>query len=258
MPRALIGNFKGPKGDKGDTGPQGIQGPRGPQGEQGVIDSSSTVDFTQAYSRVNINSGESCATLFGKIKKYFADLKAVAFTGSYNDLSNKPTLGTAASKGVANSLSITSSGQSLLDAAQGKVLNDKKFDKANITNNLLATVSGFALDARQGKILNDKITKTDKNITDFKEKIRVGFSTAARVEANEMVKLSVQFPGVDNIDSPVYKKVPGCVLATLYNSQEHTAEVAVAEITADGFTALIKNTSDANYFKVYWLAIWTD
>lgn len=28
----------------------------------------------------------------GKIAKYFADLKTVAFTGSYNDLSNRPSL----------------------------------------------------------------------------------------------------------------------------------------------------------------------
>lgn len=159
MPRALIGNFKGPKGDKGDTGPQGIQGPRGPQGEQGVIDSSSTVNFTQAYSRANINSGESCATLFGKIKKYFADLKTVAFTGSYNDLTNKPTLGTAASKGVANNLTTSSSGQSVLDALQGKALNDSKLAKSSVLNNLLTTSSGYALDARQGKVLNDKLTE---------------------------------------------------------------------------------------------------
>ena len=30
--------------------------------------------------------------LFGKIKKFFSDLKTVAFTGSYTDLSNKPTI----------------------------------------------------------------------------------------------------------------------------------------------------------------------
>lgn len=50
--------------------------------------------FTQAISRQNINSGESIATVFGKIKKFFTDLKAVAFSGSYNDLSNKPTIPT--------------------------------------------------------------------------------------------------------------------------------------------------------------------
>lgn len=55
------------------------------------------VEFTEATDRRNIVSGESNATIFSKIRKFFADLKTVAFTGSYNDLVNKPTLGTAAS-----------------------------------------------------------------------------------------------------------------------------------------------------------------
>lgn len=48
--------------------------------------------FTEASTRANIVSGESVSTLFGKIKKWFSDLKAVAFSGSYNDLSDKPTI----------------------------------------------------------------------------------------------------------------------------------------------------------------------
>mgnify|MGYP000883448400 FL=1 len=50
-----------------------------------------TVTFSEAGSRANIATGEKLSVLFGKIKKYFSDLKAVAFSGSYNDLSNKPT-----------------------------------------------------------------------------------------------------------------------------------------------------------------------
>lgn len=51
-----------------------------------------TQTFTEASTRANIVSGETMSTLFGKIKKFFTDLKTVAFTGSYNDLSNKPTI----------------------------------------------------------------------------------------------------------------------------------------------------------------------
>lgn len=53
-----------------------------------------TVTFTQANTRENILPTEKHSTLFGKIAKWFADLKAVAFSGSYNDLSNKPTIPT--------------------------------------------------------------------------------------------------------------------------------------------------------------------
>ena len=50
--------------------------------------------FTQAGTRANIASGEKLSVLMGKIKKFFADLKAVAFSGSYNDLSDKPAIPT--------------------------------------------------------------------------------------------------------------------------------------------------------------------
>nr|DAI80589.1 MAG TPA: hypothetical protein [Caudoviricetes sp.] len=61
--------------------------------------------FTEASTRVNITSGETLSALFGKIKKFFADLKTVAFTGSYTDLSNKPT-----SMRNPNSLTLTMNG----------------------------------------------------------------------------------------------------------------------------------------------------
>ncbi len=51
----------------------------------------SIVTFNPAEKRENINSGEKHKTIFGKIAKYFSDLKPVAFTGSYNDLRDKPS-----------------------------------------------------------------------------------------------------------------------------------------------------------------------
>lgn len=63
--------------------------------------------FTEATTRANITSGETLSTLFGKIKKFFTDLKTVAFTGSYADLSNKPT-----SMQNPNSLTLTMNGSS--------------------------------------------------------------------------------------------------------------------------------------------------
>ena len=43
--------------------------------------------FTEAASRTNIASGESMSTIFGKIKKYFTDLKTISFSGSAADVS---------------------------------------------------------------------------------------------------------------------------------------------------------------------------
>ena len=53
--------------------------------------SNTTVKFTQASDRANIMSGEGLKTIFGKIKKWLADLKTVAFTGAYSDLSGAPS-----------------------------------------------------------------------------------------------------------------------------------------------------------------------
>lgn len=52
-----------------------------------------TTAFTAAPARENLKSGESHATLFGKIVKWFSDLKEVAFTGKipWSDVTGKPS-----------------------------------------------------------------------------------------------------------------------------------------------------------------------
>lgn len=50
----------------------------------------STATFVHNRTRENIKSGEKHSTIFGKIARYLQDLKLVAFTGSYDDLSGKP------------------------------------------------------------------------------------------------------------------------------------------------------------------------
>lgn len=60
--------------------------------------STDQIYFEEASARTNIQSGENLPTLFGKIKKWFSDLKLVAFTNSYTDLDNKPTIPTKTSQ----------------------------------------------------------------------------------------------------------------------------------------------------------------
>ncbi len=50
-----------------------------------------TAAFTPAESREAIATGETAATLWGKVAKWLADLKAVAFSGQYSDLTGTPT-----------------------------------------------------------------------------------------------------------------------------------------------------------------------
>lgn len=50
-----------------------------------------TASFTPAEAREAIATGETAATLWGKVSKWLSDLKAVAFSGQYADLTGAPT-----------------------------------------------------------------------------------------------------------------------------------------------------------------------
>lgn len=81
-----------------------------PGGKPGNMESSDmTTAFTESKMRENIKSGEKHRVLFGKIQKFFTDLKAVAFSGKYGDLSERPTLGGAAGYKVADNDTTNSS-----------------------------------------------------------------------------------------------------------------------------------------------------
>lgn len=71
-----------------------------------------TVEFEPAADRANIVSGETLKIMMGKIYKVILDMAAVAFSGSYTDLSDTPTIpsGTAASYAVANNDTTTAAG----------------------------------------------------------------------------------------------------------------------------------------------------
>lgn len=72
-----------------------------------------TAAFTSAESREAIATGETAATLWGKVSKWLSDLKAVAFSGQYADLTGAPTTMTptahAATHGTGGADAITPS-----------------------------------------------------------------------------------------------------------------------------------------------------
>lgn len=88
------------RGDRGKTAYDHSQTTGNPHGTTaadvglGNVPNVSTNDqeptFTEATTRNNIASGEKLSVIFGKIQKFFNDLKTVAFSGSYTDLSDKP------------------------------------------------------------------------------------------------------------------------------------------------------------------------
>ena len=57
-----------------------------------VSTNNQTPTFTEASTRNNIASGEKLSVILGKVQKFFNDLKTVAFSGSYTDLTNQPQI----------------------------------------------------------------------------------------------------------------------------------------------------------------------
>ena len=72
MAKVKIGNVKGPQGE------QGPQGPIGATGATGQVDASTAIEFSENSSYANIESGESIATIFGKLKKIAGGILAGA------------------------------------------------------------------------------------------------------------------------------------------------------------------------------------
>lgn len=83
--------------------------------------SDTTVTFSAAAERANITTGEKLSALFSKIAKWLSDLKPVAFSGSYDDLSNKPTIPANTWRPVQDNLTSSSATDSL-SANQGRLL----------------------------------------------------------------------------------------------------------------------------------------
>lgn len=115
--------------------------------------------ITEAGSRTNIATGDNLPTIFGKIKKFFADLHSVAFSGSYSDLSNQPTIPT-----VTDTYSGTSS-----DGMSGKAVKSA-IDALDVTTTGAATNKTItALSQTDGKISAtfSNISITKSQISDF-------------------------------------------------------------------------------------------
>lgn len=97
--------------------------------------------FSQAATRTNIASGDKIPVLFGKIMKWFADLKAVAFSGKFTDLILED-----AGKGAWNRLGLTKlydyADPNAVDGAMTNSLATSYFDtcmKCSASNEPFAT-----------------------------------------------------------------------------------------------------------------------
>ena len=168
--------IQGPKGDQGIQGPQGIKGEQGLLGPQGkplivlengnygnwdeslglYVDSgvlaAATVDiegvpvtFTEAALRENILSEETIPTVFGKIKKWFSSLKALAFKDKVDyttDVDNTPIIPSSTSQLSNNSGFITNAVNDLVNY----YVKSETYTKTEVQN-LISAISSLRIES---------------------------------------------------------------------------------------------------------------
>ena len=153
------------------------------KGEAGTDASNNTVSFTMAGTRVNISTGEKLSVAFGKIARWLADLKTVAFTGKYSDLDGRPTSlpanggnadtvdGKHASDFIPVSEKGAKGGVATLDSITGKIPSEQI---------PLGGTSSTAFPGDRGVTLETKVS----NILDGGLKVAAASSADTALEAN--------------------------------------------------------------------------
>lgn len=128
--------------------------------------SNTTTTFTQASTRTNLTTKEKLSISLGKIMKWFADLKTVAFTGSYNDLSNKPTIPSAYTLPSATSTTL------------GGV---KTTDSSAVTNSTGLALAATEKNASIDGTLANQISTLNNNLSQVKSVIGANWLKKATV-----------------------------------------------------------------------------
>lgn len=168
-----------------------------------------TQTFTEASTRANIASGETLSTLFGKIKKFFTDLSTVAFSGSYNDLSNTPTIptvndatltiqknGTSVGTFTANASSDTSVNVTV-PTAVSELTNDSGYTTNTGTVTSVATGAGLTggTITGTGTVKADLASETLSSLASASITATTGRQYAVGLDSNGKLSVNVPWSG---------------------------------------------------------------
>lgn len=198
------------------------------KGEAGTDASNNTVSFTMAGTRVNISTGEKLSVAFGKIARWLADLKTVAFTGKYSDLDGRPA-SLPANGGNADTVDGKHASDFLPTSARGAVSGVASLDESgrvpaaqlpSYVDDVLeyATVSAFPAQGEAGKIY----VATQTNLT-------YRWSGTGYVEISPSLALggtsSTAFPGDRGVT--LETKVSGILDGSLKVAKATSADTAL-------------------------------
>lgn len=118
-----------------------------------------SVEFEEATSRQSLNSGETINTLWGKAKRWLTDLKAVAFSGSYIDLSDRPTIPAAITESTVSGWGFTKNTGTYSKPSGG-------IPKTDLTSGVQTSLSKADTALQEHQSLADYVKTTDSRLSD--------------------------------------------------------------------------------------------
>ena len=121
----------------------------------------SEITFTEAENRENINTGESVKTVFGKIKKFFADLTAPAFAQMIT--TKEDLLATKATGYVPDAKAVADAYTEL----NGKLIAPDYKSAVAIQSNYTCMTNGYVIGTIQGAVNGWASIRSSKNANYF-------------------------------------------------------------------------------------------
>lgn len=153
----------------------------------------------EASARENIENGDNYFTILGKIKRFFSDLKNVAFTGKYQDLEGKPEIPAAiAVKGNAETNYRTGNVNLTPD-------NIGALAKTAVVSNNTTTEAGYALDARQANPnVDGSLAKQISTLNSGLKKCYTQTEVDNIIEKNKTKSIVIEFVGATINESKAF------------------------------------------------------
>jgi len=154
--------------------------------------------FEEAATRENITSGDKLSVVLGKIRKWFVDLKTVAFTGKYTDLEGAPGVVTKTENGLVQKGDGQANKVWKTDANGNPAWRDDENTQAvTSVNNKTGAITLSATDVKAIPV-NNRIEK----LTDIGQITGIGFWTISAIDSNYAAYI-----GIDNNTGDFYALV---------------------------------------------------
>ena len=145
--------------------------------------------FEEAATRENIASGDKLSVVLGKIKKWYSELKKVAFTGKFEDLVEKPGVVSKTENGFVQKGDGQANKVWKTDADGNPGWRDDANTQAvTSVNNKTGAITLSATDVKAIPV-NNRIEK----LTDINEITSIGFWTISAIDPNYATSI-----GIDN------------------------------------------------------------